>query len=709
MKIVLVGNPNTGKTTLLNSLCSADEHTGNWHGVTVDSKEKSYKLNGKIFNVIDLPGVYSLSPLSFEEKVTCDYLYNNNDFIINVLDASNLYRNFYLTLELLKLNRPMLIVINKTSSNYIYNFNVKKIKEFLNINVVEIDAQNNQDVKKLKQEIYKCKYENMQNVADIKIKIDKNLVKNGLKIENLLQKIKNLINLNENNLKINLDFITYKCLQNDINIIKKLNLSQQKTKQLNDIICETSLEEISSYTYSLIEQIFKSCNVKKQNRVFGKSKIDKLILNKYLCLPIFCLTLLTVFYLTFFSVGKFLGSVFSNFITNIVGVPLTNLISSVTSSNVICDFFETAIIGGVGSVFSFLPQVVILFLCLGILEDSGYLSRLAFCLDDIFSKIGLSGKSVYTLLMGFGCNGIAVCTAKTMQDKNSQIKTAMLAPYMSCSAKLPIYSVIGLAFFGASNVFVIFAMYLVGVLVAMLLSLFYEKTFLKSKQSGFILEFPQYRTVSFKKIKSSLISNTKQFLIRIATVLISVNIIVWVLGNFTFGFNYIGNNGGQSMLTGIGKVLSPIFAPLGFGNWGASSAIIAGLVAKEIIVSSIAMFNGVSINNLSSSLRNPASAVCFTPASAISFMIFCLLYNPCLATLGILKKEIGKKWFIISSIVQFAIAYLISFLVYNCVNIVLNKGILFLIIMLFVLLLLSYSIYFVTKKRKRCFGCKRCK
>ena len=435
-------------------------------------------------------------------------------------------------------------------------------------------------------------------------------------------------------------------------------------------------------------------------------------------MPVFAIVLLAVFYLTFFSVGSCLSESFHSFVHNGLGGWVHRTIESITSNEVIIDFFETAIIGGLGSVFSFLPQVIILFLCLGILEESGYLSRVAFSLNDIFTKVGLNGKSVYTLLMGFGCSTSACMTARAVDDKNLKIKTAMLSPYMSCSAKLPIYTILGSAFFGASNVFVIFAMYMLGVIVALLLSVFYEKHFLKSKQTHFILEFPMYRIISPKRLVQIGFDAFKQFMVRIGSVLFSVNIIVWVLSSFSFGFSFVKLSGESSILESLSKVISPIFAPLGFGNWGATSALITGLIAKEMIVATIAMINGVGINgkdymmNISKSLTLPQSVISFSPASTLSFMVFCLLYSPCLSTISVLKKEIGKKWLFISILVQFLVAYAISLIVYSSVTVILNKGIFTFLIFILVFSLVVFSVLNVSKmvkNKKSCNKCKKCK
>ncbi len=713
--VILLGNPNTGKTTLFNSLTKSNEHTGNWHGVTVDSKDKKYIYNNQKFNLVDLPGIYSLTPLSYEEEVAVDYLYSNRKtLVVNIVDINNIYRNLYLTLELLMLNQPTILVINETSKsqNCLYNIDEQKLQKILGIKVIKLNAENIKQVEILKKEIFN--FYNNKTAKSLEKTSNFNINSN-FEINKMLQQTTKLIKNNfDEKLEINTKYLAYKCLENDEKIINILNLSNKQKIELSSYQKQIKLEDLAKDKYEIIDNIFKSANIRKTKKVYGKSVLDKIVLNKYLCLPIFLLVLLAVFYLTFFSLGSYLSDMLSNFIQSTVKNGILSLIKSITNNAIIYDFFSTAIIDGLGSVLSFLPQVVILFLCLGILEDSGYLSRVAFSLDDIFSKIGLSGKSVYTLLMGFGCSTSACLTARTMDDKNSQIKTAMLAPYMSCSAKLPIYAVIGSAFFGVNNVFVVFAMYMLGVVVALLLSVFYEKSFLKSKAQSFILEFPPYRLTKPKRLLYLTIDNIKMFLVRIGTLLISVNIIVWILSNFSFTFAFVKSTGEASMLETLGKVLSPIFIPLGFGSWGATSALLAGLVAKEIIISSIAMFNGVSLSNktlnskISQSLRISTNPVCFTPASALSYMVFCLLYSPCLATIMVLRKEIGKKWTLISIIVQFVVAYIMALIVYASTSLILNKGIGVFLIFALVFVLCLFAIIMIIKRFKHIKSCKKC-
>ena len=518
--------------------------------------------------------------------------------------------------------------------------------------------------------------------------------------------IKNNLNINDSN---KLNFFAIKILEKDEKIIEKLEFNKKNIKINNDYI-----QQIAKIRYDYISCLSKVCIKKTQKLAYGESKIDKIILNRFLSIPIFLGIMALIFYLTFFSVGAFFSSLLSDFIQNIIGANLVNFIASICNIPWVIGLFENGIVAGLGSILSFLPQVVLLFFFLSILEDSGYLARLAFSFEDIFKKLGLSGKSVYTLLMGFGCSATAALTARNMEDKNSKIKTAMLTPYMSCSAKLPIYAVIGGAFFGASNLFIIFSIYLLGVVVAIILSMILEKTALKSKNQSFILEFPPYRLPSFKRILNIISDNLKQFIIRIGSVIFAMNIIVWLLGSFSFGFAYVPTDGGVSMLESIGKFLAPIFIPLGFGNWGATSALIAGLVAKEVIVSSIAIFNGIDVNagsmqnQVQNSILNSSSAVYFTPASALSYMVFCLIYMPCIATMSVLNKEIGTKWTIISIIIEFVIAYLLSFIVYNLYNFMSIYGIGYFLMLALGLIIIVVSIIYIYRHLKNKDKCKAC-
>lgn len=678
INVALVGNPNTGKTTLFNSLTSSHEHVGNWHGVTVEEKMKRYKFDNESINLIDLPGVYSLTPLSYEESVTQKFLIENKcDIVVNICDASNLNRNLYLTLSLLELGVPTIVVINQIDKRPICKIDIKKLQEILQVPILYLNAGDKKEVEKINKEIIK-------------------LNKNDKKIKNL--PYLNKINLTEEKKYTNNDFFAIKLKEDDELIKNKLNVK----KIFNGI------DEVANIRYQYIDEITKKCLTKNQ-RIYGKSKLDKIFLNRFLAIPIFLLFIFISFYLTFFSIGAWLSEGLNFLLENFIGNPIKNFLTNTFgSSSWIVGLFDVAILGGVGSVLSFLPQVALLFLFLSLLEDSGYLSRVAFVFEDILSKVGLSGKSVYTLLMGFGCSTSAVLTARNMEDKNSKIKTGLLTPYMSCSAKFPIYSVLGGAFFGVNNIFVIVGLYLLGVVVAVLMSYILEKTCLKSKEQSFILEFPPYRMMSGKRILSLLWINVKEFLTRVAGVIIAMNVIVWFLSNFSFTFRFVSTSGGVSMLETLGRILAPIFIPLGFNNWGLVSALIAGLVAKEVIVSSIALFNGTE--NLAQSITQSSSAVFFSSgASVLSYLVFCLLYFPCLATASVLSKEIGKKWTILGITLELIVAYIVSFIVYRLALAFQTFGALKVLIFLLCLIIVIVSFIYIFKKIKKKRSCSRCK
>ena len=699
-EILLIGNPNTGKTTLFNNLTKSNEHIGNWHGVTVEEKRKKFNAGGEDFELVDLPGIYSLTALSFEEQVAVAHIFHGSDkLMLKICVLNNLQSNLHLTLGLLELGANILLAINTMGSKKPFNeVDVYKLKEELGVEVFLFNASSKKDIAELKLLIKKMSDKPKKGIMPSYIN----------KLENCqeFKLIKNSLNVKE---KDRLNFYTIKILENDQKIIEKCGFNNKKRKLNADFI-----QKIAKIRYEYISCISEKAIKKIQKRAYGESKIDKIILNRFLSIPIFLGIMALIFYLTFFSVGAFFSSILSDFIQNVIGANLVNFIAGVCDIPWVIGLFENGIVAGLGSILSFLPQVVLLFFFLSILEDSGYLARLAFSFEDIFKKLGLSGKSVYTLLMGFGCSATAALTARNMEDKNSKIKTAMLTPYMSCSAKLPIYAVLGGAFFGASNIFIVFSLYLLGVVVAIILSMILEKTALKSKNQSFILEFPPYRIPSFKRVLNIIGDNLKQFIIRIGSVIFAMNIIVWLLGSFSFSFTYVPDTGGVSMLESIGKFLAPIFIPLGFGNWGATSALIAGLVAKEVIVSSIAIFNGIDVNagsmteQVQSSILSPNSAVYFTPASALSYMVFCLIYMPCIATMSVLNKEIGTKWTVISIIIELVIAYLLSLVVYNLYNFINIFGFGHFAILLIGLIIIGVSVTFIIKHLKSKDKCKAC-
>ena len=693
INVNLVGNPNTGKTTLYNTLTSSNEHVGNWHGVTVEERAKVYKYKDKQIKLVDLPGIYSLTPLSYEEEVATKYiLKDNNTCIINICDASNLDRNLYLTLGLMELGCPIILAINQIDKRPICKINYSLLEKTLGIKVVPVNASDKASVNKLNDVLLEVSKEISQNKrVDYNIPYIKNL--DLSKTESYVRR------LQEDRV-----FFQIKLLEDDETIKNKFNVKENFNK----------VEEVAQARYDYIEKVINMCCTQK-TQVYGQSKLDKILLNRFLAFPIFLLFMGIAFYITFFSLGSWLSNVLNYLLDRFVGTPLIGLLSNTFGTESwFTGLVEVAFVGGLGSILSFLPQVALLFFFLSLLEDSGYLSRVAFVFDDILSKVGLSGKSIYTLLMGFGCSTTAVLTARNMEDKNSKIKTGLLSPYMSCSAKFPIYAVLGGAFFGASNIWVILGLYLLGIVVSIIISFILEKTVLKSKEQSFILEFPPYRFLSFKRTMKLLWQNIKMFVTRVATLILAMNVIVWLLSNFSFKLKYV-QDGHGSILETLGRVLAPIFAPLGFNNWGLVSALIAGLVAKEVIVSSIAMFNGIndlSNNEIQNSLLSSSSVIFFAnPCAVLSYLVFCLLYSPCLATTSVLSKEIGKKWTIIGLVIEFVVAYLVSLIVYNLTRIFVKFGALKVVLALTIIISVIISIIFIYKKikgKKACPYSKNC-
>lgn len=695
-KYLLCGNPNVGKTTFINSLCNTNEHVGNWHGVTVDFKEIPFKTDKNSGVLVDLPGIYSLSTYTFEEEVSRNQIYLTSDKIINLIDANNLERNLYFTLQLLEMKKELVLCLNMANE-------LKKNGKEIDINILEkelktkiflFDAQKKDDVKAI---INNEKYYN--NFEPIYL--------NNFPIKQAKEQIKNYLS----NSPLNADFLALKCLEQDEYVFEILKLPNN----IKDYFVTLNLKEkIIESRFNYIQNLVKKCQKSNEKaKVYGTSKLDKIFLNKFLALPIFILILCSIFYLTFSSLGVFIADLINSALNFILINPILKLLNNITTSAWIISFFENGIFSVISTLASFLPQIVLLFLFLTILEDTGYLSRLAFLFEDIFSRVGLNGKTVFTLLMGFGCSTTAALTTRTLDDKNAKIKATMLCSYMSCSAKIPLYSVICASFFTKSLPIIIF-LYFLGVLVALFVSVILEKTILKSKENSFILEFPAYRMPKAKRILKTILFNITDFIKRVGSVLLTFSIIIWVLQSCTIKLKFITNpNIETSILESIGKFLAPVFAPLGFGNYGAVACLICGIVAKEVIVTTMTIINKVGVGEtLSSSLLNSSSPIHFTPISAFSYLIFSLLYAPCIATIGVYFKELGRKWAWLSILIQFVVAYIVTFIFYqimclfngfNFLSIFLALIIISAIIFAFIMLL-----KIIKKPKVYCFNCSHC-
>lgn len=702
-EIALIGNPNVGKTTLFNTLTKSFEHTGNWHGVTVDKKEKIFEYEGQSYNIVDVPGLYSLTSFSFEEQVSINYLLTNDSYIINICDANVLGRNLYLTLQLLEMGKNPILVINfdKEIKKKGIVFDYEKLSRLLNLDIIIND--------KLIKSKLTHKIKTTQKNAKLRLEYIKNLPIDEI-LSILTQKQVSLFNVNK-------EFIALKLLEKDEKIRSGLNLSDVQEKKVNAILNRADfMTRLAQLRYEYIDSIISSCLISYKEQTYGKFKIDNLILNKFLALPLFFLILFLIFYITFSSVGAYLSEGLNYLIDNFIGVPITNLLTKINAPNWIIGLFSNGIIASVGGLLSFIPQIVLLFLFLSLLEESGYMSRLAFLFEDLFYKFGLSGKSIFTILMSFGCTTSAVLTSRNIEDKNTKIKTAMISPYMSCSAKLPIYAVIGGAFFGKGNIFIIVLMYILGVFVGLIVSNLLSKTGLKSSERSFILEFPPYRRPSFQQIGIVILQNCKSFVVKVSTILLSFSVIVWILQNFTFNFTYLPNtSSGVSMLQTIGEYLSIIFRPIGLDNWGIVVSLIVGVMAKEMVVGTMAIINKIpnSTNfesDLGLSFITSGFVISFTPQTAIIMIVFSLLYMPCISTIAVLKKEIGIKYTCLACFLQFSIAYIICFVLYQILTgSILSKIVLSLSVIVLITLLFIISKKIAKKKGACGFNCKDCK
>lgn len=690
MKIVLTGNPNVGKTSLFNKITRSSEHVGNWHGVSVEVKHKRVRKNGQTIDVIDLPGLYSMTALGEEEQEPIDYILQNSDAnFVNVVDANMLGRNLYFLLQLMEAELNVSVFLNfiKEAGRRGTLIDKVALKNMLGVNVTDNPLDTEQ---------FKNKYE-LPYLSD-----------------KIIKELASVIELNVKSSELNLNFCAIKLIERDEVIIKRLNLNKHQIEQIDNVLKGVDVGYIAKLRYEYIDEILSKCVIKSKKCV-GKYKIDKIILNKYLALPIFVLILGVIFFITFSYPGQTCSRFIKSSINKFLGVPINAWLVEYEAPLWVIDMISSGVISGVGGLLSFLPQIVLLFLFLTILEDSGYLSRLAFALEDVFKKVGLSGKSVFTLLMGFGCATSAVITSRNLEDKNSKIKTAMITPYMSCSAKLPLYAILGGCFFGASNIFVVMGLYLLGVVVALLLSVVLEKTILKSKIDSFMLEFPPYRMIRPKRVFNAIWQNSKIFVIRIGSFLLALNIIVWLLQSFSFSFEYVVGTPQKSMLQTVGEIVAPLLAPIGLNNWGIAVCLLVGIVAKEMVVSSIAIINSVpsSVNfnaMVGATILSSASVIHFDPLTAVVCMIFVLFYCPCLSTFSVMKREIGFKMAAFSALLQFVIAYSVCVLVYQLGRLFINFG----GIMIFGVLgalLVGWSIYFVIKKiihKKTCGYCKDC-
>lgn len=663
MKFALAGNQNCGKTTLFNQLTGANQHVGNFPGVTVDSKVG--KIRGTSDEVVDLPGIYSLSPYTQEEIVTRDFLTKEHpDGIINIIDATNIERNFYLTLQLIQLDIPMVIALNMMDEVRANGGTIKvnALKEELGVPVVPISASKNEGVDEL--------IDTALKTAKAKRKPKRQDFCSG-PVHRTLHAVAHLVEDHAENIGIPAAFVASKLVERDEPLLASLELSENEIDMIEHSVTEMEGEmqtdrkaAIADMRYTFIDKIVKDAVVKpKESLQHARSvKIDRVLTNKYLAIPIFLSIMFLIFALTFGSVGSWLSDLLGEGI-DAVSAFVEQGMNRLQVNPVVCSLVVNGIITGVGSVLSFVPVIVILFFFLSILEDSGYMARVAFVMDKLLRKIGLSGRSFVPMLIGFGCTVPAVMSARTLSSERDRKMTILLTPFMSCSAKLPIYGIFALTFFPRYRGLVMIALYLTGILMAVLCGLIFNKTLFRGKPVPFVMELPNYRLPSAKSVGMLLWDKAKDFITRAFTIIFVASIVIWFLQTFDIRFNVVEDSA-DSMLASIGHVLTPVFAPLGIADWRMCTSLVVGFTAKEAVVSSAAVLMGTTTAMLPDVL-----AGVFSPATAFVFLIFTLLYTPCVAAISTVAKELNRKWAVFVVVFQIGVAWIAAFAVRGLVGV----------------------------------------
>ncbi|MDD4715618.1 MAG: ferrous iron transport protein B [Oscillospiraceae bacterium] len=668
MKIALVGNPNSGKTTLFNALTGSNQYVGNWPGVTVEKKEGKTKIEGKMVTVADLPGIYSLSPYSMEEIVARNFIIEEQpDAIINIVDGTNIERNLYLTIQLLELELPTILAINfmdeveKRGDVIDYEALSKK----LGIPVVPISARDGANLPQLLQLTH--------HQMHMGVTLEPDDLYDAYTHE-IHHRMGELVHDYAYAAHLPAHWASIKLLEGDALVEKALHLNEATARSVREIAEEYEASSalgdretlIADSRYQFIEQAISESvhRGSKKDAVSFSFQIDSIVTHKFLAIPIFLLMMLLVFSVTFGPVGSFLSNIVDVLINGKFSLLMDHLLTASGVSPWVNSLVTDGIIRGVGGVLTFLPQIALLFLFLSLLEDSGYMSRAAFIMDRLLRRFGLSGKAFIPMLMGFGCTVPAIMGARTMENEKDRRMTILLVPFMSCSARLPVYGVISAAFFPAYQGLVVFSLYLLGLIMAVCSGLLFKKTLNRGMPAPFVLELPPYRMPTAKNTLLHVWERVRGFLARAGTLILSMSIVLWFLQTFNTQLQMVSDNS-FSILGVIGSHIAPLLAPLGFGTWQAAVALLTGLVAKEAVISSMSLFYGFSTLDGNVSIAHALSAT-FTPLSAYSFLVFILLYIPCVAAVATLSREMNSaKWTLFSICWQLFTAYTVSFLIFQ--------------------------------------------
>ena len=663
MIFALAGNQNCGKTTLFNALTGSNQHVGNFPGVTVDQKVGEIK-DGKSGSVVDLPGIYSLRPYTQEEIVTRDFILKEKpDGIINIVDATNIERNLYLTLQLLELRVPMVLALNMMDEVRANGgtIDVQELSRCLGIPVVPISAVKGEGVSELlDQAVHTARSKTLPKVYDF--------CAGDSPVHRCIHAVVHMIQDHADKAGVPARFATTKLIEGDEGMLRQLQLDQNEKELLEHCIVQMEKESgldrnaaLADMRYSFIENVVDICVVKcHESKEHRRSvQMDKILTGKYTALPVFFGVMFLIFYLTFDLIGQNLSDFLSlgiDKLTMLVDKGLTAYgINPVVHSLIVDGIFA-----GVGSVLSFLPIIVTLFFFLSILEDTGYMARVAFVMDRLLRRIGLSGRSFVPMLIGFGCTVPAIMATHTVSSDRDRKMTILLTPYMSCSAKIPIYAVFSAAFFPKHAALVMIGLYVTGILLGILLALVLKGTAFRGQPVPFVMELPNYRMPSAKSVGLLLWEKARDFLERAFTVIFLATIIIWFLQTFDAKLNVVMDSA-DSLLAMVGQFIAGIFRPLGFNDWRVATALISGFTAKEAVVSTLAVLLGTNTAALGSVL-----GTLFTPLSALSFLVFTLLYTPCIAAVATIRRELGSVWKMLGVVVlQCGVAWLAAMLVYR--------------------------------------------
>lgn len=659
LTFALAGNQNCGKTTLFNQLTGSNQHVGNFPGVTVDRKDGSIRGNSNTL-VTDLPGIYSMSPYSSEEIVTRNFVLNEHPRgIINIVDATNIERNLYLTMQLMELDIPMVLALNMMDEvrENGGSININRMEEMLGIPVVPISAAKNEGIDELvSHALHVAKYQEKPEKMDYCDVED-----DGGAVHRCLHAIMHLIEDHAREAEIPVRFAAAKLAEGDELILEKLNLDQNEKEMLEHIVkqmeAERGLDRSAAIAHMRFDFIEKVCDdsvvkPKESKEHIRSTKIDRILTGKYTAIPCFIGIMALVFYLTFGVIGAFLANILDMGITALGGY-VDQLMTAAHVNSVLQSLVMDGIFNGVGSVLSFLPVIVTLFFFLSLLEDSGYMARVAFVMDKLLRKIGLSGRSIVPMLIGFGCTVPGVMASRTLPSERDRRMTILLTPFMSCSAKLPIYGFFAAAFFPENSALVMILLYFGGIVMGILMALLLRRTMFSGEAVPFVMELPNYRMPGAKNVGHLLWDKAKDFLQRAFTVIFLATLAIWFLQTFDMHLNIVTDSK-DSILAMLAGAIAPVFKPMGFGDWRISTALITGFMAKESVVSTLSVLFG----------STEALLAAITPLAAASLLVFCLLYTPCVAAIAAIKRELGGKWAVGVVIGQCVIAWAAALAVY---------------------------------------------